>query len=126
MNRTSQQSGTPTGAEAKLSIGTLRVLVTFAAGVLTFCIVGLVHPRSFEPLAPADPNAFVDRNAFVIFNLAVHVSNFLNSVYVVPLLFLVWTYLAITKRDQPKSWIFAFLAGLAIPLIIFRWIFRWI
>ena len=126
MIRTSQQVGTPAGAEAKLSIGTLRILVAGAAGILTFCIVGLVHPQSFKPRAPVDPGAFVDRSAFVIFNLAVHVSNFLNSVYVVPLLFLVWTYLAITRRDKPKSWLFAFLAGVVLPFIIFRWIFRWI
>jgi len=82
--------------------------------------MGRFFPPFLAPLPPIDPKASV------VFNMGMHVSYFLNRPYVVLPMFLVWTYLAISRRDQPKSWIFAFLAGVAIPLIIFRWILRWI
>jgi len=116
MSRTPQRDGTTPDAGTKLSIGTLRILMAGAAGILTFCVMGLIYPPFVAPPPPIDPKASV------IFNLGIHVSYFLNSPYVVLPMFLVWTYLAISRRDQPKSWIFAFLAGVAIPLIIFRWI----
>jgi len=82
--------------------------------------MGLIYPPFVAPIPPIDPKASV------IFNLGMHVSYFLNSPYVVLPMFLVSIYLAISRRDEPKSWIFAFLAGVAIPLITFRWILHWI
>jgi hypothetical protein len=119
MNRASQPDDTPPGDGTKLSTGTLTVLIAAAAGILTFCIVGFIDPQ-FVTLPPIEPSRSV------VSNLLVEFSYFLNSPYVVLPTSLVWIYLAITRRDQPKSWIFAFLAGIAIPFIIFRWILRWI
>ncbi len=46
--------------------------------------------------------------------------------YVIIPWFLVMVYLAIFKREQPKSWLYALIAGWALPSIIFSYILRWI
>jgi|HubBroStandDraft_1064217.scaffolds.fasta_scaffold203823_2 hypothetical protein len=121
MNRAPQLDGSPAGIGIKAPTGALRAFVAGAAGILTFCIMDLIDPQ-FVGFPSIEPSASV------IFNLLLIFSYYLNSPYVVLPAALVWIYLAITRRDQPKSWIFAFLAGVAIPLIIFRfrWMLRWI
>ena len=52
--------------------------------------------------------------------------HFLTGPYVILPWFLVMAYLAISRRDQPKSWLYALLAGGALPGIIFHFILRWI
>jgi hypothetical protein len=52
--------------------------------------------------------------------------HYLTGPYVIVPWFLVMVYLAISKREQPKSWFYAFLAGLALPGIIFHDVLHWI
>jgi hypothetical protein len=119
MDQTSQRDGRTLDSHSKRSINTLRILIAGATGILAFCLAGLLDPR-FLALPPTNPKAPV------IVNLSIHVSQFLNSPYIIVPLFLVWTYLAISRRDQPRSWIFAFLAGVAVSMIVVHWTFRWI
>jgi hypothetical protein len=119
MNRNPERGGTTPHAGGELSIDTYRVLIAGAAGILTFCILAFI-----EPQGGASPP--IDPKASVLFNLSARVSRVLNSPYVVVPMFLVWTYLAISRRDRPKSWILAFLAGVAIACIILRWILHWV
>jgi hypothetical protein len=119
MDQTSQRDGRTLDSHSKRSTETLRILIAGAAGILAFCVAGLLDPQ-FLALPPINPKAPA------IFNLSIHVSHFLNSPYMIVPLFLVWTYLAISRRDQPRSWIFAFLAGIAVSMIVVHWTFRWI
>jgi hypothetical protein len=73
MNRILQRNGTTPDTGKKLSIGTLRIFIAGAAGILTFCILGLISPRSVQPLPP------IDTNAAPTFNLFMYVSYVLNA-----------------------------------------------
>jgi hypothetical protein len=35
-------------------------------------------------------------------------------------------HLAVSKREEPGSWVYAFLAGWSLPGIIFRYVLHWI
>jgi hypothetical protein len=79
----------------------------------------LIDPKFTKPPS-------IEPSASVIFNLLLEITNFINTPYVVVPASVVWIYLAVTRRADPKSWTFAFLSGLVVPLILFRWVFRWI
>lgn len=122
MNRAPQQPGvTRAGAGTEPPTSRLRALVAGAAGILTFCLVDVLDPQ-FVRFPSIEPSASA------MFNLLLELSYFLNSPYVLLPTSLVSIYLAIARRDRPNSWIFAFLAGVTIPLIVLRipWMLRWI
>ncbi len=54
------------------------------------------------------------------------VQHFHSGPYVILPWFVVMVYLAISRRNQPKSWLYALLAGAALPGIIFHYILHWI
>ena len=56
----------------------------------------------------------------------VRVQHFVYGPYVILPWFLVMVYLAISRHNQPKSWLYALLAGAALPSIIFHYILHWI
>ena len=42
----------------------------------------------------------------------------INSPYVILPVFVLWVFLAVSRRDQPRTWIFAFLAGYGLPFVL--------
>jgi hypothetical protein len=111
------------GANAKRVNGGLRNLVVGAAGALVYLVLRQITPSpargsvlrpTFEPDGSGLPG------------LASRYMHLINSPYVVLPFFLIWIALAIFKRDDQKSWIYAFLAGYIFPFIILHWALDWI
>jgi hypothetical protein len=42
----------------------------------------------------------------------------INSPYVILPVFMLWVFLAVSRCDQPRTWIFAFLAGYGLPFVL--------
>ena len=55
-----------------------------------------------------------------------HLKHFTPVPYVTLPWFLVMVYFAISRRNQQKSWLYALLAGAALPSIIFHYVLHWI
>jgi hypothetical protein len=100
----------------------LRIFLAGAAGTLIGLVIAFLSPTPrrasvLEPLAPetSSPVGYMFR-----------LQHLLTGPYVMVPWFLVMVYLAISKRDQPKSSFYALLAGLALPSIVFHYVLHWI
>jgi hypothetical protein len=111
-----------TGTTTQLN-GGLRNLIVGAAGALTYLVWRQITPTpgrgsvlqpAFEPGGPGLPG------------LASRYVHLINSPYVVLPVFLLWIALAISKRNDRKSWLYAFLAGYLLPFILLHWVLDWI
>jgi hypothetical protein len=103
--------------------GALRIFLAGAAGAL----IGLV----ISSLTPAPRRASVFERSVTpespdLVGYMFRLQHFLIGPYVVVPWFLVMVYLAISKREQSKSWFYAFLAGLALAGIIFHDVLHWV
>jgi hypothetical protein len=100
----------------------LKIFLAGAVGILMGVSIAFLSPspRRTSVLEPVSPEAPVPLG--YIF----HFQKLLTGPYVIIPWFLVMVYLAISKRDQPKSLFYALLAGWAFPSIIFYYLLHWI
>lgn len=120
-----QSSSLERTGKAVISIpisGALRTFLAGAAGTLIGLVIAFLSPSPrrasvLEPLAaqPPGPEGYI-----------FHLQHSLTGPYVIVPWFFVMVYLAISKRDQPKSWFYALLAGWALPSIVFHYALHWI
>jgi hypothetical protein len=61
-----------------------------------------------------------------LIGLIYRVQHIYSSPYFVLPVVLVFTFLAIKRRDEKNAWIYAFLVGASLPGVLFRWVFHWI
>jgi hypothetical protein len=100
----------------------LRVFLAGAAGTMVGLLLSFLSPTEHRPsvlehLAPNPPGP-----GGYMFRL----QHLITGPYVIVPWFLVMVYLALSKRDQPKSALYALIAGLALPSIVFHYVLRWI
>jgi hypothetical protein len=119
--------GHPSGSPRPKSIGaTLRLYLIAAAGTLIVLGMQLIPTIFPEPSRPSvlQPNSTPEGPDFV--RHMFRYQKLISSPYVMLPWFLAMVYLAISRRNQPKSWLYALLAGAALPNIIFHHILHWI
>jgi hypothetical protein len=103
--------------------GALRIFLVGAAGALISLVISSLIPAPRPPsvleptLTPESPD---------LVGYMFRLQHFLFGPYVIFPWFLAMVYLAISKREQPKSWTYALLAGLSFPGIIFHYVLHWI
>jgi|ERR1700674_1939398 len=100
--------------------GALRMFLAAAAGTLTSVLMLTIFPAPMRP-SVLQPDPYLNGPGFVGV-----VQRIYNSPYFVLPVVLVFTCLAVTRRDQKQAWIYAFLVGGSFPGILFRWVFHWI
>ena len=104
----------------------LRLFLIAAAG--TFIVLGMQLIPSFFS-APTRPSVLqptsIPEGPDVVGQMS-RLQHLITGPYVILPWFLAMVYLAISRRDQPKSWLYALLAGGALPGIIFHFILPWI
>jgi hypothetical protein len=105
--------------------GALRMFMVATAGALIVLGMQLV-PTFFTASPPSvlQPTSFPE-GPDVLGQMS-RLQHFIYGPYVILPWFLVMVYLAISRRNQPKSWLYALLAGAALPSVIFHFILRWI
>jgi hypothetical protein len=97
----------------------LKLLIAGVSGALSSCLLRITVPnlpsRSVleDPFGPKQP-------AFIV--VAERVIHLLNSFPVILALFMVSIFLVTFRRNRHRTWIFAFLAGLSFPYILFHWL----
>lgn len=102
--------------------GELRTFLAAGSGILIGLVIALLNPSPhrtsiLEPLPVETPGAV---------GFMFRLQGLLTGPYVIVPWFFVMIYLAVSRRGQRKSWFYAFLAGLALPSIIFHYILHWI
>jgi hypothetical protein len=109
--------GPPTGSA-------LRMFLVAVAGALLASVMLLIIPRPHGS-SVLDPNPYSHvpgpLGEFQRFLLQLF-----DSPYVILPWFLVITFLAVSRRNKPKAWVYGFLAGFSLPSIIFHYLLRWI
>jgi hypothetical protein len=98
------------------------MFLAVAAGTFASVLMLLIFPAPTRPsVFQADP--YPDGPGLVgqIHRLQQIYS---SPYFVLPVVF-IFAFLAITRRDQEKSWIYAFLVGCSLPGILFHFIFHW-
>jgi hypothetical protein len=106
--------------------GGLKMFMIATAGALT--VLGMQLIPTFFP-APSRQSVLEPTSIPEGPNLVGYMSRVQHIVtgpYVILPWFLAMVYLAISRRNQPKSWLYALLAGGALPSIIFHYILHWI
>jgi hypothetical protein len=102
----------------------LRMFLFAVAGALVASVILMIIPQRHGP-SVLDPNPFSDvpgpigKYQRFLFHL-------LDSPYVILPWFLVITFLAVSRRNKPKAWVYGFLAGFSLPSIIFHYLLHWI
>jgi hypothetical protein len=119
----SQEEDLKDATSAKQLNGTVRNLIAGAAGALTYFVLPMLFP-SPSRRSVLQPN--IDPDTPGIIGMQYRLLHLLNASYVILPVFLVWIYLAISRRDERKSWIYAFLSGYSLPFIILYWVLKWI
>ena len=101
--------------------GAFRIFLAGTAGTLIAALLefvpGLPRGSVFERTLPPEGPGLVG----YLFRL----QNFLTSPYVIVPWFLVMIYLAISRREEPKSWFYAFLAGCSLSSVMFHYVLHW-
>jgi hypothetical protein len=104
----------------------LRMFLAATAGTLIVLAMQLIS--TFFP-APSGPSVLQPTSTPEgpdLVGYMFRLQHFISGPYVILPWFLVMVYLAIFRRNQPKSWLYALLAGGALPSIIFHFILNWI
>jgi hypothetical protein len=117
----------PSGSPGPKSIGAaLRLVLIATTGTLIVLGMQLIPTFFLEPTRPSvlQPTSTPQGPDFVSYMF--RQQHFISSPYVIVPWFLAMVYLAISRRNQPKSWLYALLAGGALPSIIFHYILHWI
>jgi hypothetical protein len=106
--------------------GSLIMFLAATAG--TLIVLGMQLIPTFFP-APSSPSVLKPTSIPTgpdPVGYMLRLQHFVSGSYVILPWFLVMVYLAISRRSQPKSWLYALLAGCALPSIVFHYIFHWI
>ena len=110
------------GPDRAETVARLKILVSFCAGVL----VPLLGPLLLGPAAsPSALGSFKSSTGHLLIDIPMHFFRILNSPPVVLLIFVLFTYFAITRRREPRYWTLAFVAGAQLPFLIFHWLLGW-
>jgi hypothetical protein len=108
--------------------GALRMFLAAAAG--TLIVLGMQLVQTFFPAqsrpSVLQPTSTPTGPGSIGYMFLLRLQHFISAPYVILPWFLAMVYLAISRRNQPKSWLYALLAGGALPTIIFRHILHWI
>ncbi|HEY2646979.1 MAG TPA: hypothetical protein VGI34_08380 [Candidatus Acidoferrales bacterium] len=101
----------------------VRNFIVGASGTLTYFVYAVLvpSPSRTSVLQPA-----VDTDGPRVFAVQYRLMRLLNSPYILLPLFCIWIYLAISRRADRKSWIYAFLSGYLFPYLVFGWLLGWI
>lgn len=101
----------------------LRLFLAATAGTLASVLLLSISPAPRGP-SVLQPNPYPNGPGLV------GIIHYLQAIYSSPYfgvpVVLIFTFLAITRRDQKQSWIYAFLVGGSLPGILFHWVFHWI
>lgn len=113
-----QQAGSPGLGSA------LRMFLFAVAGALLSSVMLMIIPQRHGP-SVLDPNPFSDVPGAIgkYQRLLLHL---FDNPYVILPWFLVITFLAVSRHNKPKAWVYGFLAGFSLPSIIFHYLLRWI
>ena len=110
------------GPDRAETVARLKILVSFCAGVL----VPLLGPLLVGRTTPQSVlGSFRTSTGHLLIDIPMHFFRILNSPPVVLLIFVLFTYLAITRRRESRSWALAFVAGAQLPFLIFHWLLGW-
>jgi hypothetical protein len=125
MDTINNRAPTSQGPSARTISSWLRLLLIASAGALIVIVMQLI-PSVFPVLnRPSILQPASDTGGSFATYIS-RVQHFLYGPYLVPIWFLWLIYLAISRRDQPKYWVYALLAGGSLPGIIFHFILHWI
>jgi hypothetical protein len=104
--------------------GALRMLLAATAGTLASVLLFLISPAPIRPsVLQSDP--YRDMPGLIGQILRLEQLIYSSPYFVLPVV-MVFGFLAITRRDQKKSWIYAFLVGYSLPSLLFHFVFHWI
>jgi hypothetical protein len=98
----------------------LSLLVAGSAGVLFSLIWRSLSDYSFSWSVLKAP--FNSKQPLGI--VLVRLLHLLGALQVTSILFVIFVFLAVYRRRRPKSWTFAFLAGVLLPQVLFLWFTR--
>lgn len=103
----------------------LRMFLAATAGTLIVLALQLIPTFFPKPSRPSvlQPTSTLEGPDLVGYMF--RLQHFMFGPYVILPWFLVMVYLAISRRNHPKSWRYALLAGCALPSIIFHYILNW-
>jgi hypothetical protein len=103
--------------------GTLRMFLAATAGTLASVLMLAISPAPMRP-SVLQPDPYPNGHGLV--GLIHRVQYIYSSPYFVLPVVLIFTFLAIKRRDEKKAWIYAFLVGASLPGILFHWFLHWI
>jgi hypothetical protein len=106
--------------------GALKMFLAATAG--TLIVLGMQQISTLFP-APSRPSVLQSTptpEGPDLVGYMFRLQHLISGPYVILPWFLVMVYLAISRRNQPKSWLYALLAGGSLPSIIFHYILHWI
>ena len=98
-------------------------MLTVAGALLASVMLLIIPQRRGPSVLEPDPFSDVPGPMGEYQRFLVHL---LDSPYVILPWFLVITFLAVSRRNKPKAWVYGFLAGFSLPSIIFHFLLRWI
>jgi hypothetical protein len=101
----------------------LRLFLAATAGTLASVLMLAISPVPTRP-SVLQPDLYPNGPGLI--GLIHRLETIYSSPYFVLPVVLVFAFLAITRRDQKKAWIYAFLVGGSFPGILFHCVFHWI
>jgi hypothetical protein len=100
----------------------LKMFLAATGGTLAAVLMLAISPVPMRP-SVLQPDPYPNGPGLV--GLIHRVQHIYSSPYFVLPVVLVFTFLAIKRRDEKKAWIYAFLVGGSLPRILFHWVFHW-
>jgi hypothetical protein len=98
----------------------LRQVIAAVAGVLVYILSQLIFPRPPQSVFRLEPSPPVYAHRHIAIEIAWQISQLLAKFEVGCILFVVFTFLAIYQYRRADAWIYAFLAGAALPYILLQ------
>jgi hypothetical protein len=95
-----------------------KLLIAMAAGALFYGLSQIILPSSVSQPGLSQPEG---SHRPVLIELLERGVRLLGNFEVILVLSAVFVFLAVYRRRRPDAWIFAFLAGLALPHILIHW-----
>ena len=97
----------------------LKLVAAAVAGALFYVLWQFFYSWRFSRFGPAQP---VHAPRHDVIDILLQISQLWGKFEVVFILCVVFTFLAIYKYRRPDAWIYAFLAGAALPRILLHWL----
>jgi hypothetical protein len=100
----------------------LRMFLAATAGIFASVLMLAISPVPMRS-SVLQPDSYPNGPGLVgLIHLVEHIY---GSPYFVLSVVLVFTFLAVNRRDEKTAWIYAFLVGCSLPGILFHWVFHW-